>query len=170
MAPATRLLAAVAGDVSLREESQLSPDHLVLHRVPRANIAEHILKGRTGERHSGGIRSQTLPVADSKGHPIRKWLDRRNLWRAELPLPPSLRWIPADAPVFNRTHSGAGAITFPLAPIGAWREFRGVAVATAAPRRAALVSRASHVALSTRSRITAKEPDRSGSRTDAVSG
>ena len=47
---------------------------------------------------------------------------RRNLWRGELPLPPSLRWIPADAPVFRRTHSGIGAIAFPLAPIDAWRE------------------------------------------------
>ena len=46
---------------------------------------------------------------------------RRNLWRPELPLPPSLRWIAADAPVFRRTHSGAGAIAFPLAPVSAWR-------------------------------------------------
>ena len=46
---------------------------------------------------------------------------RRNLWRPELPLPPSLRWIPADAPVFRGTHSGIGAIAFPLAPLGAWR-------------------------------------------------
>ena len=42
---------------------------------------------------------------------------RRNLWRDELPLPPSLRWIAADAPVFRRTHSGVGAIAFPLAPV-----------------------------------------------------
>ena len=46
---------------------------------------------------------------------------RRNLWRDEIPLPPSLRWIPADAPVFRSTHSGIGAIAFPLATIGAWR-------------------------------------------------
>ena len=39
----------------------------------------------------------------------------------ELPLPPSLRWIAADAPVFRRTHSGVGAIAFPLAPVSAWR-------------------------------------------------
>ena len=38
-----------------------------------------------------------------------------------MPLPPSLRWIPADAPVFRRTHSGAGAIALPLAPIAAWQ-------------------------------------------------
>ena len=67
------------------------------------------------------IRSQVMPIADGQDHPIRAWLARRNLWRPELPLPSSLRWIPADAPVFKRTHSGAGAIAFPLAPIEAWR-------------------------------------------------
>ena len=68
------------------------------------------------------IRQQILPIADAHDHPIRAWMRRRNLWRPELPLPPSLRWIAADAPVFMRTHSGAGAIAFPLAPINAWRE------------------------------------------------
>ena len=67
------------------------------------------------------IRSQVLPIADAPDHPVRAWMHRRNLWRAELPLPSSLRWIPADAPVFRGTHSGVGAIAFPLAPIGAWR-------------------------------------------------
>jgi len=67
------------------------------------------------------IRSQVLPIADAPDHPVRAWVRRRNLWRAELPLPPSLRWIPAGAPVFRGTHSGTGAIAFPLAPIGAWR-------------------------------------------------
>ena len=68
------------------------------------------------------IRRQILPIADAPDHPIRAWMRRRNLWRDELPLPPSLRWIPADAPVFRRTHSGVGAIAFPIAPIDAWRE------------------------------------------------
>ena len=67
------------------------------------------------------IRSQSQPIADAADHPVRAWMRQRNLWRPELPLPPSLRWIPADAPVFRGTHSGAGAIAFPLAPIGAWR-------------------------------------------------
>ena len=67
------------------------------------------------------IRQQILPIADAHDHPIREWMRRRNLWRDELPLPPSLRWIAADAPVFRRTHSGAGAIAFPLAPVSAWR-------------------------------------------------
>ena len=67
------------------------------------------------------IRRRILPIADSHDHPIRRWMDKRNLWRSELPLPPSLRWVPADAPVFRGSHSGIGAIAFPLAPISAWR-------------------------------------------------
>ena len=67
------------------------------------------------------IRSQTLLIADAPDHPVRKWMRRRNLWRDELPLPSSLRWIPADAPVFRKTHSGVGTIALPLAPIDAWR-------------------------------------------------
>lgn len=67
------------------------------------------------------IRSQILPIADAPDHPVRRWIEKRNLWRPELPLPPSLRWIPFDAPVFRGTHSGIGAIAFPLAPVEAWR-------------------------------------------------
>ena len=68
------------------------------------------------------IRNQILPIADRHDHPIRNWMARRNLWRPELPLPPSMRWIPADASVFRGTHSGVGAIAFPLSPLSAWRE------------------------------------------------
>ena len=67
------------------------------------------------------IRSQILPIADAPDYPVRQWMRRRNLWRDELPLPVSMQWIPADAPVFRRTHSGMGAMVFPLAPISAWR-------------------------------------------------
>ena len=67
------------------------------------------------------IRSQILPIADASDHPVRRWMAKRNLWRPELPLPPSLRWIPFDAPAFRGTHSGVGAIAFPLAPVEAWR-------------------------------------------------
>ena len=67
------------------------------------------------------IRSQVLPIADAPDHPVRAWMRRRNLWRDEVPLPPSMRWIPADASVFRGTHSGAGAIAFPIAPVEAWK-------------------------------------------------
>ncbi len=83
------------------------------------------------------IRSQILPIGDAHDHPVRHWMAKRNLWRPELPLPPSLRWIPFDAPVFRGTHSGIGAIAFPLAPISAWRESYP---ATPAPTAVQLVS------------------------------
>ena len=76
---------------------------------------------RRGKDALRWIRSQILPIADAHDHPIRRWMAKRNLWRPELPLPPSLRWIPADASLFRRSHSGAGAIAFPLAPVSAWR-------------------------------------------------
>ena len=79
----------------------------------------------TPERHGTDalrwIRSQILPIADVHDHPVRRWMAKRNLWRPELPLPPSIRWIAADAPVFRGSHSGIGAIAFPLAPVEAWR-------------------------------------------------
>lgn len=67
------------------------------------------------------IRRQVAHIQDTPDHPVRAWMRRRNLWRPQLPLPPSLRWVPAAAPVFRGTHSGAGAIAFPLAPVSAWR-------------------------------------------------
>ncbi len=67
------------------------------------------------------IRAQILPIADAADHPIRNWMRQRNLWRPELPLPSSRRWIPAEAPVFRGTHSGVGAIALPLASIESWR-------------------------------------------------
>ena len=114
----------------LRQSQGYSPER-ASPAIPRSSLSS---QGATSqyrrtrpERHDWRetfrwIRSQTLPIADSQDHPIRMWLDRRNLWRPELPLPPSLRWIPADAPVFKRTHSGAGAIAFPLASVSAWQE------------------------------------------------
>ena len=76
---------------------------------------------RSGKDSLRWIRSQILPIADTHDHPVRHWMAKRNLWRPDLPLPPSLRWIPADAPVFRGTHSGSGAIALPLAPVEAWR-------------------------------------------------
>ena len=76
---------------------------------------------RRGKETLRWLRRQILPISDAPDHPIRKWMRRRNLWRDEMPLPPSLRWIPFDAPVFRGTHSGIGAIALPLAPVNAWR-------------------------------------------------
>ena len=94
------------------ERAETSPIHRSMTRRPARHPEEAVR----------WIRSQVLPIADTPDHPTRAWMRRRNLWRSELPLPPSLRWVPADAPVFRRSHSGVGAVAFPLAPISAWRD------------------------------------------------
>lgn len=91
------------------------------YRAANRNVNTNI-PDRSGKEAVRWIRSQTLPIADATDHPVRAWMRQRNLWREELPLPPSMRWIPADAPVFRGTHTGAGTIAFPIAPINAWRE------------------------------------------------
>lgn len=48
-------------------------------------------------------------------HPARLWLSRRRLWRGLLPVPPSLRWLPAGP-----QHRGAGSIVCLLAPPVSW--------------------------------------------------
>lgn len=67
------------------------------------------------------LQAQAVAIEDSPDHPLRAWMRQRNLWRPELPLPPSIQWIPAESSVFRGTHSGAGAIALPLATIAAWR-------------------------------------------------
>ena len=66
------------------------------------------------------IKRCAVQVDSSAERIIRRWLARRNLWRAELPLPPSIRWIPASAPVFRGLHQGSGALAIPLAPLDTW--------------------------------------------------
>ena len=66
------------------------------------------------------IKRCAVQVDGSAERLVRRWLARRNLWRAELPLPSSLRWLPASAPIFRGLHQGAGALAIPLAPLDAW--------------------------------------------------
>ena len=55
------------------------------------------------------------PIPYDAGHPARRWLARRNLWRPDLPLPPSVRWL--------RDHVGppVGAVVAAFAPPRAGR-------------------------------------------------
>ena len=64
-------------------------------------------------RHLWG-RSQTIPT--DPGHPARRWLARRNLWRPDLPLPAAVRWLPD----YDRRHTGAGALVAVAAQPAAW--------------------------------------------------
>ena len=59
-------------------------------------------------------RSDAVPV--DAGHPARRWLGNRNLWRPDLPLPAAVRWV-AD---YDRRHTGAGALIAIAAQPAAW--------------------------------------------------
>ena len=59
-------------------------------------------------------------VPPSQDHPTRRWMAHRHLWRPELPLPSSVRWIPATSPLFGGLHQGAGSIAVLMAPPSAW--------------------------------------------------
>ena len=52
--------------------------------------------------------SMSEPIPMSRIHPVRQWLARRNLWCPELPVPDSLRWLPATSE--RRRHCGSGSI------------------------------------------------------------
>ena len=65
------------------------------------------------------------PIPSDPNHPARRWMAHRHLWRAEFPVPPFLRWIPAGGPA-TRKHPGAGSIivltALPEAWTAAWPE------------------------------------------------
>ena len=61
--------------------------------------------------------------AKETDHPAWHWLNARNLWRPEFPLPSCLRWLPASAHWSGRgQHTGAGSIVALVAPPWAWAE------------------------------------------------
>ena len=53
-------------------------------------------------------------------HATRQWLEARNLWRPELPLPGAVRWIPSSITLFRGLHQGTGSIAIIMAPPEAW--------------------------------------------------
>ena len=61
---------------------------------------------------------RSVPIPNSRDHPARMWLAARQLWRPELPVPGSVRWI--DAEHLSREFQGAGAIIAMAAPPSAW--------------------------------------------------
>lgn len=63
---------------------------------------------------------QTQSIPMSSDHPARLWLGNRNLWRAEFPLPESVRWLPAESRHFRGLHQGVGAVVACMAPPSEW--------------------------------------------------
>ena len=68
----------------------------------------------------GGWWDAAKPIPDDVDHAARRWMNRRNLWRMELPPPSALRWLPAQAPVWRGQHTGAGALVALMATPSAW--------------------------------------------------
>ena len=64
-----------------------------------------------------GIWLETEPIPAKPGHPARRWLANRNLWRPEVDVPAPLCWLPA-----SRRHTGSGSLVALLAPPAAWSE------------------------------------------------
>ena len=62
--------------------------------------------------------NRSTPVHPWPDHPARRWLARRNLWRPDQPLPPSLRWVSAKE--LHRDFTGAGALIAMAAQPAAW--------------------------------------------------
>ena len=62
------------------------------------------------------------PIPALSEHPARRWMANRCLWRPELPLASSVRWISATNPLFRGLHQGTGSIAVPMAPPFAWEE------------------------------------------------
>ena len=62
----------------------------------------------------------SVPVPNSRDHPARMWLAARQLWRPELPLPGSVRWISAEH--LNHDYPGAGAIISMAAQPTSWTQ------------------------------------------------
>ena len=71
-----------------------------------------------------GVWQSAVTVrAKETDHPAWHWLNARNLWRPEFPLPSCLRWLPASAHWSGRgQHTGAGSIVALVAPPWAWAE------------------------------------------------
>ena len=67
------------------------------------------------------IWAETEAIPNDAGHPARRWLANRNLWRPEVGMPTPLRWLRA-----SRTrpgpHTGAGSLVTLLAKPTAWAE------------------------------------------------
>ena len=66
------------------------------------------------------IWTNSQPIPDDPQHPARRWLDARNLWRPEVPVPDPLRWLPARSHVPG-PHAGTGSIVAMLSTIADWQ-------------------------------------------------
>ena len=101
--------------------------------IGRGHIQEEKTLTRTERRPPASPRGQqdlrtyalqlwrrSIPIPKYSGHPARQWLDARQLWRPELPLPGPVRWI--STPHLHHDYLGAGAVITMAAPPTAWTQ------------------------------------------------
>ena len=67
------------------------------------------------------IWAETEAIPNDAGHPARRWLANRNLWRPEVEAPHSLHWLPAPR-TRPGPHTGAGSLVAILTRPTAWAE------------------------------------------------
>ena len=62
----------------------------------------------------------SIPIPKCSDHPARQWLDARQLWRPDLPLPGPVRWISAEH--LHHDYLGAGAVIAMAAQPTSWTQ------------------------------------------------
>ena len=76
---------------------------------------------RDRSEYARQLWSSSLRIDHDPDHPVRRWAERRGLyWRAPVPLPSCLRWLPAG--LIGPQHEGAGSLIAAFAPPDEWTD------------------------------------------------
>ena len=81
--------------------------------------------GQTSTKNDHRLLARDLWTASEQipplpGHPARRWMANRCLWRPELAQAGSVRWIPATNSLFRELHQGIGSIAVLMTTPSAW--------------------------------------------------
>ena len=94
------------------------------HHAPMVTVRPRDSK-RTSSSTSRDLRPYALQLwhrsisfPNTPDHPARQWLAARQLWRPELPLPSSVRWIGTEH--LHQDYAGAGAVIAMAASPATW--------------------------------------------------
>ena len=84
-----------------------------------AALIEGDVDAQRRQRWARRTWAETTAIPRDGGHPARRWMAARRLWRPEIPAPDPLGWLPAEAHHPAR-HTGAGSIVALAAQPAAW--------------------------------------------------
>ena len=73
-------------------QGQLPENRSTVHTGSGSSDTEAPKRRQAAE--TAWTRAEAIPIAPE--HPARLWMARRHLWRPDLELPPSVRWLPAE--------------------------------------------------------------------------